>query len=100
MKAPLRIIRDLLLVSGLLLAFPSAYGAAICNTSSSTSASDTLTDSGGSGSNYFNNEFCEFLIQPTGASNVTLTFSAFDLESGFDFLTGLRRINKCLTYSE
>lgn len=87
MKAPIQIIRALLLFSGLILAFPSAYGAAICGPSSSTNATDTLTDSGGSGSNYSNNEFCEFLIQPTGASSVTLTFSAFNLESGFDFLT-------------
>lgn len=87
MKAPLQIIRVLLLVSGLMLAFPSAYGAAVCSSSPSNSASDTLTDSGGSGSNYSNNEFCDFLIQPTNATTITLTFSAFNLESGFDFLT-------------
>ena len=87
MKAPLQIIRALLLISGLMLAFPSAYGAEVCSSSPSTSASDTLTDSGGNGGNYSNNEFCDFLIQPTNATTITLSFSAFNLESGFDFLT-------------
>ena len=86
MKTPLQIIRTLLLFSGLILVFPSSYGAAICSSSSSTNATDTLTDSGGSGGNYSNNQDCSFLIQPTGAGSVTLTFSAFNLENNYDYL--------------
>ena len=75
--------------SGFVASWTSTTSSSVsmCSTASSTSSSDTLTDSGGSGSNYSNNEFCDFLIQPTGASSVTLIFSAFNLESGFDFLT-------------
>ena len=86
MKALLHIIRAILF-SVLILSFPSAYGASMCNSSSSSNATDTLTDSGGSNGTYSNNEFCDFLIQPTGAGTITLTFSAFALENGYDFLT-------------
>ncbi|MDX2368656.1 MAG: CUB domain-containing protein, partial [Colwellia sp.] len=87
MKSPLQMLRALLLFSVLILAFPSAYGAAMCDSSSSTNATDTLTDSGGSGSNYSDNESCDFLIQPEDASTITLTFSAFNLQNRRDFLT-------------
>ena len=86
MKALLHITRAILF-SVLILSFPSTYGAAMCNSSSSSNATDTLTDSGGSSGKYSNNESCDFLIQPSGAGTITLIFSAFQLENGYDFLT-------------
>lgn len=88
MTALLHIIRAIFF-SVLILAFPSAYGVSICNSSSSpsTDATGTLTDSGGSGGNYSDGEECDFLIEPVGAGTITLTFSDFELESGYDFLT-------------
>ncbi len=45
----------------------------------------TLAD--GSGIyNYSNNMDCRFLIQPPGASSVSLHFTAFNTESGYDFV--------------
>ncbi|MCP4322036.1 MAG: hypothetical protein GY787_09340, partial [Alteromonadales bacterium] len=85
MKILLQIVRVLFLLSVVIL--PPAYGEAICNSSSSSADTGTLTDSGGSSGNYSNNESCNFLIQPSGASTITLNFSAFSLESGYDFLT-------------
>jgi len=38
------------------------------------------------GSNYINNTDCQKLIQPLGADYVTLTFTTFDVESGYDFV--------------
>jgi MSHA biogenesis protein MshQ len=87
MKALSQMITVLLLFYILLFSLPSAYGVEICNSLASTNDTDTLTDSGGIGGNYANNESCNFLIQPDGASTITLTFSAFRLENGFDFLT-------------
>ena len=87
MKAPLQIIRKLLLFSILILTLPSVYGAAMCSSSSSTNASGTLTDSGGSSGDYSKNESCDFLIEPTSGNSVTLTFSAFDLKNNSGFLT-------------
>lgn len=87
MKASSQIIIVLFLFSMMMLGFPSAYGAAICNSASSTNATGTLTDSGGSSGNYSNNENCDFLIQPTGASTITISFAAFSLENTYDFLT-------------
>lgn len=50
-----------------------------------TAASGTVTD--GSGSNdYANNLDCKWLIKPTGAGTVTLTFSAFNTETNYDFV--------------
>ena len=43
------------------------------------------TSSGLSGS-YTNSEIKGFLIQPTGASSVTLTFQSFGTETGYDYL--------------
>lgn len=58
----------------------------ICSSSSSTSATGTLTDSGGSSANYGNNETCDFTIQAGAGESITLAFTAFNYESGFDFL--------------
>lgn len=51
-----------------------------------TTASGTLYDSGGSASAYGNDEHKVWVIAPVGASSVTLTFSAFDVEDNYDFL--------------
>ena len=49
-------------------------------------ASGTFTDTGGSGSNYTNDQRYLTLIQPTNASSVTLNFSSFSLEANWDYL--------------
>ncbi|MBL4704524.1 MAG: N-acetylmuramoyl-L-alanine amidase [Flavobacteriales bacterium] len=51
-----------------------------------TSASGSLFDSGGSGGNYNDDERLYWLIEPAGATSVTLTFSQFDLETNWDYL--------------
>jgi hypothetical protein len=46
---------------------------------------DTISD--GSGNyDYHNNSACTWIIQPPGASTLTLYFTAFETEEGFDFL--------------
>ncbi|OWY23806.1 PKD domain-containing protein [Sphingobacteriales bacterium UPWRP_1] len=50
-----------------------------------TGCTGTVTDGSGT-QNYNNNQSCSWLIAPTGASNVTLTFSAFNTEAGYDFV--------------
>ncbi|MGY8873202.1 MAG: DUF6701 domain-containing protein, partial [Pseudomonadales bacterium] len=62
----------------------SANAENMCSSVSTSATSGSLFDSGGSGGQYANREDCSFLIQPAGASSVTLTFSDFALESGYD----------------
>lgn len=50
-------------------------------------------DSGGSGSNYANNENFLFNITPTGATSVTLKFTAFSTEASYDVLRVYNDIN-------
>ncbi|HNZ42691.1 MAG TPA: M4 family metallopeptidase [Bacteroidales bacterium] len=50
-----------------------------------TCCTGTLFDSGGLG-DYSNNTNGTVTIAPTGASNVTLNFTSFDFESGYDYL--------------
>ncbi len=50
-----------------------------------TSCSGTLYDSGLCG-DYANNTDGSITISPTGATSVTLTFTSFSFESGFDYL--------------
>ncbi|HCS20765.1 MAG TPA: hypothetical protein DIW47_09430 [Bacteroidetes bacterium] len=52
----------------------------------STSDSGEIFDSGGPTGNYSDNEYYEFVIQPCGASSITLTMNALDLENNWDFL--------------
>lgn len=56
------------------------------NTTTYTAVSGTFYDSGGPNGNYSNDERKLYLIQPTGASTVTLTFSQFNLENNWDFM--------------
>lgn len=48
-------------------------------------ASGTVTDLGGAGS-YTNDERTLFLIQPNGASSITLNINLFDIEDTWDYL--------------
>ncbi|HEY1039675.1 MAG TPA: glycosyl hydrolase family 18 protein [Bacteroidia bacterium] len=48
--------------------------------------SDTIYDMGGPGRNYYDSEKYTYTIKPTGASNVSLTFSQFDVELNYDTL--------------
>ena len=55
-------------------------------TTTLTSASGSFTD--GSGSSWYGlNSDCRWLIQPTGATSITLNFSQFDTEEYYDFVT-------------
>ena len=51
-----------------------------------TAASGTVYDAGGPSANYGDDVRQCQLIAPTGATSVTLSFSSFDLESGYDHL--------------
>src|SRR5690606_12621481 len=51
-----------------------------------TTASGNFSDGSGL-SNYINNMDCSWLIQPTGASIIDLTFTSFDTETGHDTVT-------------
>ena len=51
-----------------------------------TAASGTFYDTGGSTGNYSNDERKLWLIKPTGATSVTLTFSSFNLENNYDHM--------------
>lgn len=51
-----------------------------------TATSGTIYDIGGAAGNYNNDERTVTLIQPTGATNITLNFTAFNLETNWDYL--------------
>ncbi len=56
-----------------------------CNSSVTTLTTPSGTFSDGSGSDkYANNTQCAWLIQPTNANTITLSFSAFDTELNYD----------------
>uniref|UniRef100_UPI003340EEA9 CUB domain-containing protein n=1 Tax=Flavobacterium sp. TaxID=239 RepID=UPI003340EEA9 len=56
-----------------------------CNSSTTTLTSTSGAFTDGSGlDKYANNSECTWLIQPTNANNITLSFSSFDTELGFD----------------
>jgi Zn-dependent metalloprotease len=62
----------------------SSTGTATCDGGSIlTSPSGTFSDGSGSG-NYGNNQLCYWLIAPPCANNITLSFSAFNTEAGYD----------------
>jgi len=54
-------------------------------TTNLTNNSDSFEDGSGS-SNYGCSQNCSWIIKPTGATSITLSFSSFATESGFDFL--------------
>lgn len=58
----------------------------LCVDTSITADSGTLQDSGGSGSNYSNNEYCGSVIRSSSGGAITLGFSSFRYESGYDYL--------------
>lgn len=51
-----------------------------------TTATGNLFDSGGNSSNYSNDERLMYLIEPTGATSITLSFNSFSVESGWDYM--------------
>lgn len=51
-----------------------------------TTATGTSTDNGGSAANYTDDQRILTLIQPTGATSVTLNFTSFNLELNWDYL--------------
>lgn len=51
-----------------------------------TTGTGTFYDSGGAGGNYADDERYIWTIAPSGAGNVTLTFSSFDLENTWDYM--------------
>lgn len=51
-----------------------------------TAASGNFYDTGGSSANYADDERKFWLIKPTNASQVTLSFSSFSLEANYDFM--------------
>jgi hypothetical protein len=51
-----------------------------------TTPTGTFTDSGGSSSSYSDDERKLTLIQPAGATSITLDFSSFNTEAGWDYL--------------
>jgi hypothetical protein len=56
-----------------------------CINETFTGLTGTVTDNSGSG-NYVNNMDCQKLIQPVNAASITLSFSQFNTESGYDFV--------------
>ncbi|MBC7411380.1 MAG: N-acetylmuramoyl-L-alanine amidase [Bacteroidia bacterium] len=49
-------------------------------------ATGSITDGGGASNNYSDDERKLIKIAPSGATNVTLTFTQFGLENGYDYL--------------
>ena len=51
-----------------------------------TAATGNFYDTGGAGGNYSDDERTVWVISPTAATSVTLTFSSFDLENTWDYM--------------
>lgn len=51
-----------------------------------TACSGTVYDNGGQNNDYTGNTDYQVTIQPSGAANVTLNFSSFNFEDGYDYL--------------
>lgn len=51
-----------------------------------TAANGSFYDSGGAGGNYSDDERSVWVISPTAATSVTLTFNSFDLENTWDYM--------------
>lgn len=59
---------------------------AYCSGLTTLTASSGSIDDGSGGSDYGNDSDCRWLINPTGAANVSLTFTSFDTEDGYDYV--------------
>jgi len=59
----------------------------MCADSSSDAPTGILYDSGGPVGSYRNDEDCTFLIEPAGATTVTLHFYYFDTAGSSDYLS-------------
>ncbi|MBK7853281.1 MAG: PKD domain-containing protein [Bacteroidetes bacterium] len=59
----------------------------ICSITQTTDTSGTLFDTGGPTGGYQVTEDCSLLVQPSCAVSITLNFTSFETESGFDFFT-------------
>jgi hypothetical protein len=70
---------------GFLASFKSVLPVYCSGTTILTAHSDTLTDGSGSW-DYHNNSACLWRITPEEATSVTLYFTEFETEAGFDFL--------------
>jgi hypothetical protein len=57
----------------------------VCIDETFTAATGTVTDNSGA-SDYLNNMSCDKLIQPSGATFITLTFTSFNTEAYSDFV--------------
>jgi hypothetical protein len=69
-------------------AFYSTQAIPACSgTTNLTAASGTFDDGSAPGSNYVENSDCAWLIQPTGANKVFLSFNRFDTQANFDTVT-------------
>jgi N-acetyl-anhydromuramyl-L-alanine amidase AmpD len=51
-----------------------------------TTASGTFTDNGGASGNYTDDQRTLTLIQPAGATSITLNFTSFSTEAGWDYM--------------
>lgn len=51
-----------------------------------TNCEGTFTDDGDITGNYLNNQNYTYVIAPTGATDITLTFSSFELENNYDYM--------------
>ena len=58
----------------------------LSSSSSVINCTGIIYDSGGSGGNYGNNESNYIVINPTDATSITLTFSAFSTEANYDWV--------------
>ncbi len=64
---------------------PCIINMPITGTNSMTACTGTIYDNGGS-SNYSDNSISTTFIKANGASSITLNFSSFSLENGYDYL--------------
>ncbi len=71
--------------SAILMVDPNPPATVGCTNETFTAAAGTVTDNSGS-SSYLNNMSCEKLIQPPGAGYITLTFTSFNTEAGYDLV--------------